>query len=112
MAMIQSISIRDFRGYAALDATFGAGPQLVVGPNAAGKTSLLEAIVLVAWGRSHRTSVEGEMIRWGADLGDRGAEGLEGGRVGAHLPLQGDDADLDPRCGGRAHQPRSANLMV
>jgi DNA replication and repair protein RecF len=79
--MIQSITIRDFRGYAALDAAFGAGPQLVVGPNAAGKTSLLEAIVLVAWGRSHRTSAEGEMIRWGADLarieGRAGAETVE-----------------------------------
>jgi DNA replication and repair protein RecF len=66
--LLDSISIRDFRGYATLDATFGGGPQLVVGPNAAGKTSLLEAIVLVAWGRSHRTSTEGEMVRWGADL--------------------------------------------
>lgn len=38
------------------------------GPNAAGKTSLLEAIVLLAWGRSHRTSTDGELIRWGTDL--------------------------------------------
>jgi DNA replication and repair protein RecF len=47
---------------------FEAGPQLVWGPNAAGKTSLLEAIVLLAWGRSHRTSTEGELVRWGAEL--------------------------------------------
>jgi len=60
--------VRDLRGYAALDAVFGPGPQLVWGPNAAGKTSLLEAIVLVAWGRSHRTSAEGELVRWGQEL--------------------------------------------
>jgi len=36
-----------------------------VGPNAAGKTSLLEAIVLLALGRSHRTSTDTELIRWG-----------------------------------------------
>jgi DNA replication and repair protein RecF len=47
---------------------FGPGPQLVWGPNAAGKTSLLEAIVLLAWGRSHRTSAEGELVRWGQEL--------------------------------------------
>jgi DNA replication and repair protein RecF len=47
---------------------FAPGPQLVWGPNAAGKTSLLEAIVLVAWGRSHRTTTDAELIRWGADL--------------------------------------------
>jgi DNA replication and repair protein RecF len=40
----------------------------VWGPNAAGKTSLLESIVLLAWGRSHRTSADGELIRWGTDL--------------------------------------------
>jgi DNA replication and repair protein RecF len=51
-----------------LDAAFGPGPQLVWGPNAAGKTSLLEAIVLAAWGRSHRTAADGELVRWGAEL--------------------------------------------
>jgi DNA replication and repair protein RecF len=60
--------LRDLRGYAALDAAFEPGPQLVWGPNAAGKTSLLEAIVLVAWGRSHRTTTEGELVRWGQEL--------------------------------------------
>lgn len=44
------------------------GPQLIFGPNAAGKTSLLEAIVLLAWGRSHRTSTDAELIRWGQPL--------------------------------------------
>ena len=47
---------------------FGPGPQLVWGPNAAGKTSLLEAIVLLAWGRSHRTAADGELVRWGTEL--------------------------------------------
>ena len=47
---------------------FTPGPQLVWGPNAAGKTSLLEAIVLLAWGRSHRTGAEGELVRWGQEL--------------------------------------------
>ncbi len=38
------------------------------GPNAAGKTSLLEAIALLGWGRSHRTNADGELIRWGREL--------------------------------------------
>ncbi|HKG57681.1 MAG TPA: DNA replication and repair protein RecF, partial [Candidatus Limnocylindrales bacterium] len=66
--MLDAIQLRDLRGYASLDVEFGAGPQLVWGPNAAGKTSLLEAIVLAAWGRSHRTTTDAELIRWGADL--------------------------------------------
>jgi DNA replication and repair protein RecF len=66
--VIHSIRLLDVRGYALLEATFGAGPQLVWGPNAAGKTSLLEAIVLLAWGRSHRTTADAEIVRWGTGL--------------------------------------------
>ena len=80
-AILTSLSLVDLRGYARLDASFGAGPQLIWGPNAAGKTSLLEAVVLLAWGHSHRTATDAELIRWGADLarveGALGAEGLE-----------------------------------
>jgi DNA replication and repair protein RecF len=79
--MLQSISVRDLRSYSSLDAAFGPGPQLIVGPNAAGKTTLLEAIVLLAWGRSHRTSTDGELVRWGSELarieGIAGAETVE-----------------------------------
>ncbi len=59
--------IRNLRGYAALDLEIGPGPQLVWGPNAAGKTTILEAIVLLALGHSHRTAADFELIRWGAD---------------------------------------------
>ncbi len=62
-----------------LEATFAPGPHLVWGPNAAGKTSLLEAIALLGWGRSHRTSADGELIRWGQPVGR--VEGHVGGEV-------------------------------
>jgi DNA replication and repair protein RecF len=79
--VLDSITIAGLRGYESLEAAFGPGPHLVAGPNAAGKTSLLEAIVLLAWGRSHRTSADGEVIRWGGDLarveGRAGAESIE-----------------------------------
>ena len=79
--MLDNIRLLDLRGYASLDATFGPGPHLVFGPNAAGKTSLLEAMVLLAWGRSHRTTTDGELIRWGTDLarveGRVGADTIE-----------------------------------
>jgi DNA replication and repair protein RecF len=66
--MIRSLHLLDLRGYANLDASFGPGPNLLWGPNAAGKTSLLEAIVLLAWGRSHRTTADAELVRWGTSL--------------------------------------------
>jgi DNA replication and repair protein RecF len=66
--LLRSLNVLDLRGYARLEAEFGPGPQIVWGPNAAGKTSLVEAVVLLAWGRSHRTTTDAEIIRWGADL--------------------------------------------
>ena len=64
--MIRSLRLVDLRGYAALAVEFGPGPHLLHGPNAAGKTSLLEAVTLLAWGRSHRTTTDAEIVRWGA----------------------------------------------
>ncbi|MGZ8501901.1 MAG: DNA replication/repair protein RecF [Candidatus Limnocylindrales bacterium] len=77
------MGLRDLRGYALLEIGFGPGPQLIWGPNASGKTSLLEAIVLLAWGRSHRTSTDAELIRWGTDLAR-----VEG-RIGSSDPTPG-----------------------
>jgi DNA replication and repair protein RecF len=84
-ALIDLLRLQDFRGYRALEAAFEPGPQLVWGPNAAGKTSLVEAIVLLAWGRSHRTTSDGELIRWATDVarveGTIGREVVEVGIV-------------------------------
>ena len=65
---VRQLQLDSVRSYRQLDASFGAGPQLVWGPNAAGKTSLLEAMVVLARGASHRTSTDAELIRWGADV--------------------------------------------
>jgi DNA replication and repair protein RecF len=89
------ISIRDLRAYMLLEATFGSGPQLIVGPNAAGKTTLVEAIVLLAWGHSHRTSTDAELVRWGSELAR--VEGLAG-----HETIE--VAFARPAGGGTAHK--------
>jgi DNA replication and repair protein RecF len=83
--VLERISVLDLRSYRTLEASFGAGPQLIVGPNAAGKTTLVEAITVLGWGRSHRTSNDGELVRWGTDLarveGVAGPETIEVGLV-------------------------------
>jgi DNA replication and repair protein RecF len=66
--VIDSLLLTDLRAYAALEVAVQPGPQLVWGPNAAGKTSLLEAMVMLARGASHRTTTDAELIRWGADV--------------------------------------------
>lgn len=78
---LDRLRLTDLRSYATLEVEFGGGPQLVWGPNAAGKTSLLEAMVVLARGGSHRTTTDVELIRWGADVtrieGRSGADELE-----------------------------------
>jgi DNA replication and repair protein RecF len=66
--LVTELRLTDFRSYAQLTVAFPRGPQVIVGPNAAGKTNLLEALVVLAWGRSHRTRVDGELVRWDAPL--------------------------------------------
>jgi DNA replication and repair protein RecF len=62
---VEQLSLTSFRSYEALELRLGPGPQIVVGDNAAGKTNLVEAIVLLARGSSHRTSSDAELVRWG-----------------------------------------------
>jgi DNA replication and repair protein RecF len=82
---LDSLQLTDLRSYATLDVDFGSGPQLVWGPNAAGKTSLLEGVVVLARGASHRTTTDAELIRWGADVarmvGRSGGDEIEVGLV-------------------------------
>src|SRR4029077_20644562 len=67
-ATLETLRLADPPSHAALEGDFGPGPHLVWGPNAAGKTSLLEAMVVLARGSSHRTTADAELIRWGADV--------------------------------------------
>jgi DNA replication and repair protein RecF len=67
-ATLETLRLTDLRSYAALEVAFGPGPHLIWGPNAAGKTSLLEAMVVLARGSSHRTTTDAELVRWGADV--------------------------------------------
>ena len=52
--LVRRLSLVTFRSYAALEVEFSEGPQVVVGANAAGKTNLLEALVVLGTGHSHR----------------------------------------------------------
>jgi DNA replication and repair protein RecF len=65
---VNRLQLTNFRSYAALDVSFTSGPQVVVGPNATGKTSLLESLLVLGTARSHRATQDGELIAWGAEF--------------------------------------------
>jgi DNA replication and repair protein RecF len=64
MHRLRHLWVREFRNYERLDLSFSPGVTALIGPNAGGKSNLLEAVYLVATGRSHRTIRESEAIRF------------------------------------------------
>lgn len=62
---VVSVQLRDFRTYTRAEASLGEGLTVVHGPNAAGKSNLLEAIYFGCTGRSPRTRNERELVRFG-----------------------------------------------
>ena len=61
------LQLEDFRAFATLDIAPAPGRSLILGGNGAGKTSLLEAIYLLAYGRSFRGGAHEALVRQGAD---------------------------------------------
>jgi len=66
--ILKTIKLNNFRSYQEKEFHFPAATTLVIGPNASGKTNLLEAIRLLAIGRSFRAGLEAEMIGYGQEL--------------------------------------------
>ncbi len=64
----------DFRNYAALDFAPAPGLNVFVGPNAQGKSNLLEAIAMLATGKSFRAHRESELIRSGTMRAEIGGD--------------------------------------
>ncbi|MDB5085514.1 MAG: replication/repair protein RecF [Bacilli bacterium] len=64
---LQKISLVNFRNYDHLQLEFSTNVNMIVGPNAQGKTNLLEAISLFATSKSYRTSKDQELIKWQSD---------------------------------------------
>jgi len=64
---LRELILRNYRNYDELELSFHPNINLLVGPNAQGKTNILESIFLSCTGRSHRTSRDRELIKWDRD---------------------------------------------
>jgi DNA replication and repair protein RecF len=53
---IQSVIVKNFRSYESYAVEFQPGVTIIVGPNASGKTNLLESVYMLAQGSSFRVS--------------------------------------------------------
>ena len=61
------LEVLGFRNVSRADVDLSSGINLLVGENGAGKTAILEAIYLLARGRSFRTTQSKQLIRHGDD---------------------------------------------
>lgn len=61
---IRHLSLTNFRLYARLTVDLPAGPLILVGSNAQGKTSLLEALYYLATGQSHHMASDRQLIHF------------------------------------------------
>jgi len=64
--MITNLRLQHFRSYGDTTYEFGAGVNIIVGPNASGKTNLLEAILVLCRGGSYRAH-DAELIMHSKD---------------------------------------------
>lgn len=64
---IKHLSLTNFRNYARLEMDLQARVHLLQGLNAQGKTNLLEAIAYLSMTKSPLTSLDRQLMNWGAD---------------------------------------------
>jgi DNA replication and repair protein RecF len=68
---LRELELEEFRSYRRLSLPLDRHGLRLSGPNASGKSSLLEAVAMLATTRSPRSTVEREVVNWssGAELG-------------------------------------------
>lgn len=88
---VASLSLTNYRTYRSLDLTLGPGLTVVSGGNGQGKSNLLEALYMLAIGKSYRAGTERELISW------RAAQ--EGGYAMASAVVERHDGPSELRIG-------------
>jgi DNA replication and repair protein RecF len=75
--VVKIIKLTDFRNFRAKTLEFSDRITTIVGPNASGKTNILEALYLLSTAKSFKAKLEAEMIRYGQYLAKVKCDGLE-----------------------------------
>lgn len=76
--MITDLRLQHFRSFDDASFEFGPGVNIVVGPNASGKTNLLEAVLVLARGSSYRAK-DSDLVRFGRPWARLDADLAKGG---------------------------------
>ncbi|HEX5744317.1 MAG TPA: DNA replication and repair protein RecF [Candidatus Saccharimonadales bacterium] len=85
--MITDLRLQDFRSYSDASFEFDRGVNIVVGPNASGKTNLLEALLVLARGSSYRAR-DPELVRFKRPWARLDSHDDSGGRRSVKIILE------------------------
>lgn len=109
MACLSRLSLTGFRCFETVRFDFDPGLNIIQGANASGKTALLEALWLLATGRSFRTTHLQQLIRHGEEeavvFAQVGVHRLGWARNGAHTRLHLDGESVRTQAALSAHLP-------
>jgi DNA replication and repair protein RecF len=75
--MLADLRLQNFRSYNDQSFDFSSNVNIIVGPNASGKTNLLEAVLMLAKGKSYRAK-DSELIQFNKDWSKLTSELTEG----------------------------------
>ncbi|RSL29624.1 DNA replication/repair protein RecF [Salibacterium salarium] len=65
---IKELRLKQFRNYDAINLDIENKINVILGENAQGKTNMMEAVYVLAFANSHRTSKDKELIQWDQDF--------------------------------------------
>ncbi len=86
---IKRVCLKDFRNYELQELDLSAGTNILLGENAQGKTNALEAMYLLAVGKSHRTNHDLDLVRFNQPVA----------QVDANLVVHGREQAVSVRIG-------------
>ncbi len=62
------LALQHFRSYSEAIFPFTDKATIIIGPNAAGKSNVIESLVLLTTGKSFRSEKEGQLVQFGQDI--------------------------------------------
>lgn len=111
--MIRDIRLQHFRSYTDASFTFAPGVTIVAGPNASGKTNLLEAILVVARGSSYKAK-DAELVQHDASWARLDATSDDHDRIVKIVaqPSPGKTFEIDEQVVTRLHQSKTLPVVL